>query len=145
MLPLDHVFLTFPGSNDVRIENIAFRSLIEELRDSFLPIWPHGVASEQAQDHTWRATFNGTPWSSSGVDFILYVFSVSREPITDCELAPLRSRRMICTLFAILANEVWPKSLVSIFYTLTFSPGLSILSHRQPNEPSKHSTPVQTQ
>ena len=70
---VDHVFITFPGSNEVRMENIPFQHTVDDMRQNLLPAWPHGVASESHRDNVWRATFNGTPWSSAGTDLIMCV------------------------------------------------------------------------
>lgn len=77
---VDHVFLTFPTSNEVRVENCDFHT-VEELRQHVLPSWPAGVGQEGMNRHepVWIAQFNGTPWatSSTSPDSIMCVYCES--------------------------------------------------------------------
>ncbi len=77
---IDHVFLTFPTSNEVRVENCDFHT-VEELRQHVLPSWPAGVGQEGMNRHepVWIAKFNGTPWatSSTSPDSIMCVYCES--------------------------------------------------------------------
>lgn len=68
----EHLFLTFPGSNEVKLDN-ADEHTVDELRQNFLLAWPPGVAEEGLgrNEPTWRAQFNGVPWASSGTDAIM--------------------------------------------------------------------------
>jgi len=82
----EHLFVTFGGSNELRLENIAYQMMIDELRENLLPLWHHGVSSEETRTHRWRAQFNGNPWAASGTDGIL-------------------ARRLICRLFTLLNSQ----------------------------------------
>lgn len=79
----DHLFVVFNGSNELRLENIAYQETIEGLRERILPLWHHGVSTEESRTHRWRAQFTGNPWASSGTDAIL-------------------ARRLICQLYGLL-------------------------------------------
>ncbi|KAI0348084.1 hypothetical protein BDW22DRAFT_1350231 [Trametopsis cervina] len=85
----DHVFLTFPSSNEVKLENCDFHTM-EELRQHLLPSWPAGVGQEgmNRYEPTWSAQFNGTPWATS---------STSPDAII--------ARRMICSIYSVLASQ----------------------------------------
>ncbi|KAI0094871.1 hypothetical protein BDY19DRAFT_915025 [Irpex rosettiformis] len=85
----DYLFLTFPTSNEVKVENCDFHT-VEELRQRILPSWPAGVGQEGMSRHEpiWTAQFNGTPWATS---------STSPDSII--------ARRMICSIYAVLASQ----------------------------------------
>ncbi|KAI0692765.1 hypothetical protein BC835DRAFT_1355983 [Cytidiella melzeri] len=85
----DHIFLTFPSSNEVRVENCDFHT-VEELRQNVLPSWPAGVGQEGMSRHEpiWSAQFNGAPWATS---------STSSDSII--------ARRMICSIYAVMASQ----------------------------------------
>jgi len=68
------------------MENIAFQVLVDELREVILPMWPHGVTSEEGRHHRWRAQFAGNPWTCNGADGLV-------------------ARKMICRLFTVLAVQ----------------------------------------
>ncbi|KAI0788430.1 hypothetical protein C8Q75DRAFT_231803 [Abortiporus biennis] len=82
----DHIFVALHGTNEIRMENIAFQTTIEELREALLPMWPHGVTSEESRQHRWRAQYSGNPWTCSGPDSLI-------------------SRRIICRFFSVLARQ----------------------------------------
>ncbi len=67
---IGHIFVTFTGSNELRVENIPDETLVEDFRQTIPFEWPHGLANEEHRSHRWRAQFGGTPWSSSGSDSI---------------------------------------------------------------------------
>jgi len=67
----DHLFVSFIGTSYLRIQN-ANLHLVNELRQSLLTMWPHGVESEgTGKDNTWRVNFTKHPWSSTGPDAIM--------------------------------------------------------------------------
>ena len=70
---VDHLFLSLHGSSDIRVENIVDESLVEDFRETILPMWPHGVSIEGYQSHQWRTQFTGNPWTSSGTEAIMWV------------------------------------------------------------------------
>jgi len=107
----NHLFLSFHGSNEIRMENIAFQEMIEELRERILPLWHHGVATEESRTHRWRAQFHSNPWASSGTDGIL-------------------ARRLICQLFAVLAHQGY--AYLSTVNTSS-SPSRLIFSQEEPD------------
>ncbi|EGN95769.1 hypothetical protein SERLA73DRAFT_59930, partial [Serpula lacrymans var. lacrymans S7.3] len=84
--PLDHLFLSFLGTNELRIHNAAFQDTLDDIKEKVLPMWPSGVASQLTAGYSWRVTFSRNPWSASGPDGIIV-------------------RRMICELFARLAHQ----------------------------------------
>ncbi|EKM61066.1 uncharacterized protein PHACADRAFT_247419 [Phanerochaete carnosa HHB-10118-sp] len=81
-----HLFVMFPSSNEIRMENIALPSTVDEIRQNLLPMWPHRGSNDVPRESTFRAVFNGTPWASSGTDYII-------------------ARRMIHTLWGVLAHQ----------------------------------------
>lgn len=67
----DHLFVSFLGADHLRIEN-ANLLLVNELRQSLLTMWPHGVDSEgTGKDNTWHVNFTKNPWSCTGPDAIM--------------------------------------------------------------------------
>jgi len=69
----------------VRIEGIAYQELLEDLRENFLTLWPHGVTESGHQDK-WRASFSGNPWTSSGTELTF-------------------ARRMLVALYRIIGGQ----------------------------------------
>lgn len=65
------MFVSIIGASELRIQNVNLH-LVNELRQSFLPMWPHGLVSESTgKDNTWRVNFARNPWSSTGTDAIM--------------------------------------------------------------------------
>lgn len=62
----DHMFVSFHGSNELRLGNIAYQDTLDEIRERLLPMWPHGVPIEITTNHSWRVTFPKNPWSATG-------------------------------------------------------------------------------
>ncbi|KDQ63561.1 hypothetical protein JAAARDRAFT_119354 [Jaapia argillacea MUCL 33604] len=90
----EHLFVSFEGNNELRLDNLAFPATLDDFREFVLPVWPQGVQSSRgSRDNSWRVAFNGQPWSSSGPEAILV-------------------HRMLCNLFTTLAKEGYQ------FYTL---------------------------
>lgn len=67
----DHLFLSLHGNNEIRIENIAYQTLLDELRENLVTMWPRGIIIDESRDHRWRLQFAGSPWISTGADFLL--------------------------------------------------------------------------
>ncbi|EMD42093.1 hypothetical protein CERSUDRAFT_90692 [Gelatoporia subvermispora B] len=82
----EHVFFSIHSTNEFRMENIAYQSTLDGLREHILPMWPPGVALEDSREHRWRVQFMGNPWSSAGTDFVL-------------------AQRLMARLFTILASQ----------------------------------------
>ncbi|KAH8100699.1 hypothetical protein BXZ70DRAFT_938363 [Cristinia sonorae] len=82
----NHIFLTLHGTNEIMLEGIAFQAFVEDLREHLLPLWPHGVTSEESRHHRWKAQFAGNPWTSSGTDLLF-------------------AERLMCRLWAIFSNQ----------------------------------------
>jgi len=82
----DHLFLSLHSVNELRIDHIAYQTTLDDLRESVLPMWPHGVSFEDSRGDNWRVRFAGSPWTSVGVDAIL-------------------AQRLICRLFKVLARQ----------------------------------------
>jgi len=67
----DHLFVSLLGGSHLRIQNVNLH-LVNELRQSLLSMWPHGVESEgTGNDNTWHVNFTKNPWSSTGPDAIM--------------------------------------------------------------------------
>ncbi|KIM85181.1 hypothetical protein PILCRDRAFT_817175 [Piloderma croceum F 1598] len=67
----DHLFVSLHGGSYLQIQNVNLH-LVNELRQSLLMMWPHGVESESTgKDNTWRVNFAKNPWSSTGQDAIM--------------------------------------------------------------------------
>ncbi|KAI0076088.1 hypothetical protein K474DRAFT_1663486 [Panus rudis PR-1116 ss-1] len=81
-----HLFVALHGSDELRIEGIAYQSTIEDMREQILPFWGLGIVLEEGREHRWRAQFVGHPWSSSGLQGIF-------------------ARRLINLLYSVLARQ----------------------------------------
>ncbi|KAL4070921.1 hypothetical protein J3A83DRAFT_4093689 [Scleroderma citrinum] len=64
----DHMFVSFHGSNELRLGNVAYQDILDEIRERLLPMWPHGVPNEITANHSWRVIFSRNPWSATGLE-----------------------------------------------------------------------------
>ncbi|KAI6008203.1 hypothetical protein F5J12DRAFT_67413 [Pisolithus orientalis] len=62
----DHMFVSFHGSNELRLGNVAYQDTLDEIREHFIPMWPHGVSNEVTSGHSWRVTLSKNPWTATG-------------------------------------------------------------------------------
>lgn len=62
----DHMFVSFHGSNELRLGNVAYQDTLDEIREHFVPMWPHGVSNQVTSGHSWRVVFSRTPWTATG-------------------------------------------------------------------------------
>ncbi|KAG6898114.1 hypothetical protein C0992_005441 [Termitomyces sp. T32_za158] len=60
-----HMFMSFIGNNELRIENIMEPGL-RELRSTILPMWPDGIDLDAQVGHDWTVKFRNNPWSFQG-------------------------------------------------------------------------------
>ncbi|EIW86740.1 hypothetical protein CONPUDRAFT_78990 [Coniophora puteana RWD-64-598 SS2] len=82
----DHMFVSFSGTNELRVHNVAFQDTLDVLREHVIPMWPHGVTTHSLAAHSWRVTFARNPWSASGQEGII-------------------AQQMVCELFARLSHQ----------------------------------------
>ncbi|OBZ79188.1 hypothetical protein A0H81_01099 [Grifola frondosa] len=82
----EHLFLSLHSTNELRMDNVAYQSTIEEFTEDVLPMWHHGVNSVEHHHTQLRVQFAGSPWASVGTDALL-------------------AGRMICSIFAVLARQ----------------------------------------
>lgn len=68
---LDHMFLSFHGTNELRLGNVAYQDTLDEIKEHIMPMWPHGVSSQMVSPLSWRVTFSRNPWSATGSDAIM--------------------------------------------------------------------------
>ncbi|KIJ68469.1 hypothetical protein HYDPIDRAFT_82441 [Hydnomerulius pinastri MD-312] len=67
----DHMFVSFYGTNELRLGNVAFQDTLDEIKEHIMPMWPHGVSSQMPSSHSWRVSFSRNPWSATGSDAII--------------------------------------------------------------------------
>ncbi|KAH7883568.1 hypothetical protein F5I97DRAFT_1938284 [Phlebopus sp. FC_14] len=67
----DHMFVSFHGTNELRLSNVAFQDTLDEIKEHLIPMWPHGVSSQITSNHSWRVTFSRNPWSVTGAEAII--------------------------------------------------------------------------
>ncbi|KAH7930946.1 hypothetical protein BV22DRAFT_1027699 [Leucogyrophana mollusca] len=82
----DHLFVSFHGSNELRMRNVAFQDTLDEIKENLVPMWPHGISSQSTTEHSWRVGFSRNPWSASGMEGIIV-------------------QKMICELFTRLSRQ----------------------------------------
>ncbi|KZT65167.1 hypothetical protein DAEQUDRAFT_677331 [Daedalea quercina L-15889] len=82
----DHIFVSLHSAGELRIDNIAYQSTLDDLRELVLPMWPHGIEVEDSRGDGWRVRFARSPWTSVGIDGML-------------------AQRLICTLYTVLARQ----------------------------------------
>lgn len=62
-----HLYLSFHGNNELRIENGSPHA-IAELRRLVVTLWHPGVELDDIEGYIWRVRFIGSPWNLSGPD-----------------------------------------------------------------------------
>lgn len=67
----DHMFVSFHGTNELRLGNVAYQDTLDEIKEHMMPMWPHGVSSQAMSSLSWRVTFSRNPWSATGSDAIM--------------------------------------------------------------------------
>ncbi|KAH7906830.1 hypothetical protein BJ138DRAFT_576519 [Hygrophoropsis aurantiaca] len=82
----DHLFVSFHGSNELRMRNVAFQDTVGDIKQNVVPMWPHGVVSHSAAGHSWRLGFSKSPWNAGGRESIVV-------------------QKMICELFTRLSRQ----------------------------------------
>ncbi|KAF9056145.1 hypothetical protein BJ165DRAFT_1398878 [Panaeolus papilionaceus] len=60
-----HMFVSFVGSNELRIENIM-KLALDEVRKLIWPLWPDGIESDTLQGHNCIVKFRNSPWDLVG-------------------------------------------------------------------------------
>ena len=72
----DHLVLTLRSTNELHLENVPDPTMADELSEEILPIWPHGVNTQENRRGKWKVEYAGHPWACHGIDAILYVIIV---------------------------------------------------------------------
>ena len=67
----DHIFVSTVGPGELRVDNIAYQSTLDDLRELVLPMWPHGIEHEESRGDHWRVRFARRPWTTTGIDSML--------------------------------------------------------------------------
>ena len=65
------MFVSFHGTNELRLGNVAYQDTLDEIKEHIIPMWPHGVSSQMTSPLSWRITFSRNPWSATGSDAIM--------------------------------------------------------------------------
>ncbi|KAG6336670.1 hypothetical protein ID866_2417 [Astraeus odoratus] len=65
------MFVSFHGSDELRLGNVAYQDTLDEIREHLIPMWPHGVSRQMTSHHSWRVTFSRNPWTTAGPDAII--------------------------------------------------------------------------
>lgn len=68
----DHMYVSFHGYNELRLENISQLAL-REIRDIILPRWEDGIESDIVKDSVCIVKFREAPWDMGGLKFLQYV------------------------------------------------------------------------
>ncbi|RXW15508.1 hypothetical protein EST38_g10347 [Candolleomyces aberdarensis] len=92
-----HMFISFTGYNELRLENITELAL-KELREKIWPVWEDGVDSQPVGAHECVVKFRNQPWDMSGpqhltaLDLIVKLFTLCarRVGLLATDLHPLR-------------------------------------------------------
>ncbi|KAI0726161.1 hypothetical protein C8Q72DRAFT_887899 [Fomitopsis betulina] len=82
----DHIFVSMHGAGELRVDNIAYQTTLDDMRELVLPMWPHGIEYEDSRGDHWRVRFPRGPWTATGIDGML-------------------AQRLICTMYTVLARQ----------------------------------------
>ncbi|KAL4069633.1 hypothetical protein V8B97DRAFT_1918140 [Scleroderma yunnanense] len=92
----DHMFVSFHGSNELRLGNVAYQDILDEIRERLLPMWPHGVPNEITANHSWRVIFSRNPWSATGLEAL----TIIQLFVTSCSFIPTLQYFEVLTVLA---------------------------------------------
>ncbi|KDQ30811.1 hypothetical protein PLEOSDRAFT_155479 [Pleurotus ostreatus PC15] len=74
-----HLYLSFHGNNELRVEN-GGQPAVTELRRLMNTLWPPGIELDDIEGYIWRVRFAGSPWNLSGpdsaYDIIVQIFTL---------------------------------------------------------------------
>ncbi|KAI6047651.1 hypothetical protein EDC04DRAFT_9046 [Pisolithus marmoratus] len=73
----DHMFVSFHGSNELRLGNVAYQDTLDAMREHFMAMWPHGVSNQVTSGHSWRVVFSRSPWTAAGSEAIIVYRMIS--------------------------------------------------------------------
>ncbi|KAJ3969456.1 hypothetical protein EV361DRAFT_951454 [Lentinula raphanica] len=62
-----YMFVSFHGTNELRIENLAHKAM-DEIRREIFGMWPGGLMLDELRHTQWKVRFNNAPWSLNGTD-----------------------------------------------------------------------------
>ncbi|KAJ3799935.1 hypothetical protein GGU11DRAFT_742983 [Lentinula aff. detonsa] len=62
-----YMFVSFHGTNELRIENLAHKAM-DEIRHEIFGMWPGGLILDELHNTQWRVRFHNAPWSLHGKD-----------------------------------------------------------------------------
>ncbi|KAF8898760.1 hypothetical protein BD779DRAFT_35450 [Infundibulicybe gibba] len=62
-----HMFVSFRGNNEIRLENIM-KPAMDELRRVLLTMWEGGIESDRQHAYSWTVKFRGAPWDLRNPD-----------------------------------------------------------------------------
>ncbi|TFK30428.1 hypothetical protein FA15DRAFT_8331 [Coprinopsis marcescibilis] len=65
-----HLFISFQGYNELRLENITELAL-RELREKIWPMWPDGVESQPISVNECLVKFRNHPWDMAGPNHLI--------------------------------------------------------------------------
>ena len=99
---LDHLVVSLRSTNELQVDGISDPEIANELSEDILSIWPHGVTHQGFRRGKWKVQFAGSPWSSVGLDAVLYASSkilrisphYSHSPV--CRAGKLLIRLSVC-------------------------------------------------
>ncbi|KAJ4484725.1 hypothetical protein C8J55DRAFT_508863 [Lentinula edodes] len=57
-----YMFVSFHGTNELHIENLAHKAM-DEIRKEIFGMWPGGLELDELQNTQWRVRFKNAPWS----------------------------------------------------------------------------------
>ncbi|KAF8140275.1 hypothetical protein EV363DRAFT_338338 [Boletus edulis] len=98
----DHMFVSFHGTNELRLGNVAYQDTLDEIKEHIIPMWPHGVSNQMMSSLSWRVTFSRNPWSATGSDAIIVKRMIS-------ELFTCLSRRDYQYLTSLHTGYAYPQ------------------------------------
>ncbi|KAI9572980.1 hypothetical protein HD554DRAFT_2014825 [Boletus coccyginus] len=98
----DHMFVSFHGTSELRLGNVAYQDTLDEIKEHIMPMWPHGVSSQMMSPLSWRVTFSRNPWSSTGPDAVIVKRMIS-------ELFSCLSRRGYQYLTSLHTGYAYPQ------------------------------------
>lgn len=97
------MFVSFHGTNELHIENLAHKAM-DEIRKEIFGMWPGGLELDELQNTQWRVRFKNTPWSLRDENVQWYVVASMLSPHFSNSL--IRAWRMLVKLFTLFEERV---------------------------------------
>ncbi|TFY62920.1 hypothetical protein EVJ58_g3560 [Rhodofomes roseus] len=108
----DHIFVSIYSAGDLRIDNVAYQSTLDDLRELVLPMWPHGIEYEDSRGDNWRRRPGKLVFTETVPDPDVRIFATMFDP-SKLRLTLLDAPRELVEDFASSLRPMFPRKVMS--------------------------------